>query len=181
MTEKCIFLDKDGTLVKDVPYNVNINKLAFYGDVLNALRLLHQSGYTLIIVSNQSGIARGKFTEKELNYYLEHVRYYMAREGVPIAAYYFCPHADDHDCKCRKPHPGMLIDAASNHGIDLSKSWMIGDILADVGAGKAAGCKTILIDRTGKEQRLSKAQDPQFKPDFIMEDFQDVLNVILSI
>jgi D,D-heptose 1,7-bisphosphate phosphatase len=150
---KAIFIDKDGTLVKDVPYNVKPELVSYAGFAMEALRLLQEQGYLLIIVSNQSGIAKGFFTELELAILINKMRLDMAAHGVDITGFYYCPHFPDtqlpefnRGCDCRKPAAGMILQAANDFDIDLSQSWMIGDILDDMEAGKRAGCKTILLN-----------------------------------
>ncbi|HEY9738269.1 MAG TPA: HAD family hydrolase [Trichocoleus sp.] len=148
--QKAIFLDKDGTLIEDVPYNVNPSRMLLCPGVLSGVKKLHQAGYLLIVISNQSGVARGYFTEAALGPVEQQLRRMLK---VPLAGFYYCPHHPHgsvleyaYACECRKPEPGMLFQAAADHGIDLRQSWFIGDILNDVEAGRKAGCRTILID-----------------------------------
>jgi D,D-heptose 1,7-bisphosphate phosphatase len=110
-------------------------------------------GYELFVVSNQAGVARGLFTEASLQPVQRRLGELLAQYGVTLQGFYYCPHSPDGaisryaiDCSCRKPMPGMLQRAADEHGIDLPRSWMIGDILHDVEAGRRAGCNTVLID-----------------------------------
>jgi histidinol-phosphate phosphatase family protein len=148
-----IFLDKDGTLIEDVPYNVDPAQIRLYPDVPEALRRFRDAGYRLIVISNQAGVARGYFEENALEGVRETLYRLLATEGVAVDGFYYCPHHPQGTvpvysvaCDCRKPRPGMIVRAAREHGIDLSGSWMIGDILNDVEAGNAAGCRTVLID-----------------------------------
>jgi D,D-heptose 1,7-bisphosphate phosphatase len=150
---RAVFLDKDGTLVEDVPYNVDPASLTLCSGVVEGLQLLQQEGYALIMVSNQPGIAKGHFDEEALSSLCHHLEDTLARHGITLQDFYYCPHHPEGkvaryavDCNCRKPLPGMLLRASNEHGIDLSRSWMIGDILHDVEAGRRAGCKTVLID-----------------------------------
>lgn len=150
---RAIFIDKDGTLIENVPYNVNPNLLAFTWQAGHGLQLLKQMGYALIVVSNQPGVAKGLFTETALDLVQHRLAEMLAQYGVVLDGFYYCPHSPDGmisryaiPCTCRKPMPGMLHRAAREHGIDLVHSWMIGDILNDVEAGRRAGCQTILID-----------------------------------
>ncbi|MDR0262452.1 MAG: HAD family hydrolase [Sphingobacterium sp.] len=179
--EKAIFLDKDGTLIKDVPYNVDPKRVACYPDIFNSLRLLQKRGYKLIIVSNQSGIARRYFTEEDLAIAFSELRKQLMAERIKVDGFYYCPHSDianELQCSCRKPLPGMLLLAAKELHIDLKKSWMIGDILNDIGAGRAAGCKTILVDRNHEERKKDRISDPKFRPDFILDDFYELNQVV---
>ncbi|WP_019987246.1 D-glycero-alpha-D-manno-heptose-1,7-bisphosphate 7-phosphatase [Rudanella lutea] len=155
---KAIFLDKDGTLIVDVPYNVDPDRIAFYPDAVGALRALQQAGYRLVVVSNQSGVARGYFAESSLVAVWQRLADEVAPAGVVFDGFYYCPHyAIDTEpgCDCRKPQPGMLRQAATDLGIELSASWMVGDILNDVEAGNRAGCRTILVDRGHETEWLA--------------------------
>jgi len=151
--KKAVFIDKDGTLIRDVPYNCDPARIVFNPGVPEALRKLKADGYQLIVVSNQSGIAMGYFKIADLEKVANKIQNDLMAKGVEIDAFYFCPHHPDgkiirysKPCQCRKPEPGMLLHAAERFGIDLSRSWMIGDILHDVEAGNRAGCQTILLD-----------------------------------
>ena len=146
MTSKAVFLDKDGTLIEDVPYNVNPDLIQLTVGALQAVRSLHCAGYKLIVISNQSGVARGYFPESALCAVEARLRDMLAEIGVPLAGFYYCPHHPDGNvatynisCCCRKPEPGLIVHAAENHQIDLTNSWFIGDILNDVEAGYRAG------------------------------------------
>lgn len=153
MKNRAVFLDKDGTLIEDVPYNVDPALIRLAPAAAEGLRALHDAGYRLIVVSNQSGIARGYFPESALAAVADRVRALLADVGVPLAGFYYCPHHPQGSnpayavvCDCRKPQPGLILRAARSHDIDLDRSWLIGDILDDVEAGRRAGCQTILID-----------------------------------
>lgn len=168
---KAIFLDKDGTLVNDVPYNVAPELITLCPSAAQGLRLFREMGYLLLVVSNQSGLAHGYFHESELDGVWQRLNQLLAEEGVQLDGYYHCPHhvqgsvsAYARACDCRKPLPGMLYQAAWQHGIDLADSWMVGDILHDVEAGKRAGCRTILIDNGNEtEWQLSPLRTPDFR------------------
>ncbi|MCA9847609.1 MAG: HAD family hydrolase [Dehalococcoidia bacterium] len=163
-----VFLDKDGTLLEDIPYNVDPQRmrLAPLGD--RALRLLAEYDCRVVVVSNQSGVARGYFSESSLERVEDWLRTVFRRFGVDFAGFYYCPHHPEGDvaefaieCDCRKPGDGMLRRAAADLGIDLSEAWMVGDILDDVEAGNRAGCRTILIDNDNEtEWRLSTLRWP---------------------
>jgi histidinol-phosphate phosphatase family protein len=150
---RAIFLDKDGTLVEDVPYNVNPDLLTLTWQAGPGLQMLQQLGYALFVITNQSGIAHGLFVEEALDPIQRRLTELLAQYGVQLNGFYYCPHSPDGvigryavSCMCRKPLPGMLLRAASEHGIDLAHSWMIGDILNDVEAGRRAGCQTAFVD-----------------------------------
>ncbi len=151
---KAIFLDKDGTLIVDVPYNVNPTQIELYPDAGPALQRMQLAGYQLVVISNQSGIAQGYFTESALPAVWERIADLFAPFGVVFSGFYYCPHDPlgtvSHyvmTCDCRKPKPGMLQRAVQELHLNLSESWMIGDILHDVEAGNRAGCRTMLVNR----------------------------------
>jgi D-glycero-D-manno-heptose 1,7-bisphosphate phosphatase len=168
---RAIFLDKDGTLVEDVPYNVNPALLELTWHAGAGLQLFRQLGYALFVVTNQSGIAKGLFTENALGPVQARLAEQLAQYGVTLDGFYYCPHSPDGavsryaiPCACRKPMPGMLHRAAREHGIDLERSWMIGDILHDIEAGRRAGCNTILIDNGNEtEWHMTPQRTPHLK------------------
>ena len=136
---RAVFLDKDGTLLRDLPYNVDPAKMELMPGVPEGLRALRDAGYRLVLVSNQSGAARGYFPLRALGVVEARLRELLKAEGVALAAVYWCPHHPegvvrglDVFCVCRKPFPGLLRQAASDLGIDLARSWMAGDILNDI-------------------------------------------------
>lgn len=148
-----VFIDKDGTLVHDVPYNVDPARVRLRSDAGTALARLRRAGYALILVTNQPGIAKGLFGEADLIPVWQKLTLELAAWGTGLDGIYYCPHHPQgreprysYVCDCRKPQPGMLVRAAADHGIDLSRSWMIGDILDDVEAGRRAGCRSVLLD-----------------------------------
>ncbi len=153
MNNPCVFLDKDGTLVEDIPYNVDPGLIRLSAGAAEGLRLLHAAGFQLIVISNQAGVALGRFPESELAGVHARLEELLADVGVPLAGFYYCPHHPQgrlpgytQDCLCRKPQPGLITRAARDHEIDLAGSWFVGDILNDVEAGHRAGCRTLLID-----------------------------------
>lgn len=146
-----VFLDKDGTLVEDVPYNVDPDLLSFTANAVSALAMLVRAGYALVVVTNQSGLASGRFSRFDFARLQRALTGRLREEGgVELAGFEICPHAAGPNgrpaCACRKPAPGMLERAALAGGFDLSRSWMIGDILDDIEAGRRAGCRTVLLD-----------------------------------
>jgi D-glycero-D-manno-heptose 1,7-bisphosphate phosphatase len=150
---KAIFLDKDGTLIPDVPYNVDPNKISISPNTIDGLIALQQEGFILLIISNQSGIARGFFDHDALLDVEHKIQSLLHEHGLSLAGFYYCPHHPEGDiavysidCSCRKPKPGLILEAGLDHQIDLSQSWLIGDILHDIEAGHRAGCKAILIN-----------------------------------
>jgi D-glycero-D-manno-heptose 1,7-bisphosphate phosphatase len=184
MKLKAVFLDKDGTLIKDVPYNVNTALISFNEGVIEGLKLLSKNGYLLIVISNQSGIARGFFGLEDFRKLKDYMIEKLREDNINLDGFYFCPHHPEaivedlkQDCDCRKPMPGMLLKASKDLDIDLASSWMVGDILDDVEAGVRAGCKTILIDN-GNETLW---EINQYRiPDFKAIDFLDAAKFIVQ-
>lgn len=179
-----VFLDKDGTLVRDIPYNVDPRQIRLLPKVGAGLRLLAAHGYRLIVVSNQSGVARGLFEEQALSVVETRLRELLARQGVSLDGFYYCPHLPNariqryaRRCNCRKPRAGMLMRAASEHAIDLARSWLLGDILNDVEAAHRAGCRGVLIDNGNETEWKMTAQRI---PDWIAPDIGDAARLIIG-
>ena len=179
-----VFIDKDGTLVEDVPYNVDPALIRLGPGAVDGLRLLHAAGYPLIVISNQSGVARGYFEETALVAVEARLRELLGEIGVPLAGFYYCPHHPDGSvaeyavaCKCRKPRPGMLVRAAREHDIDLARSWFVGDILHDVEAAHRAGCRAVLLDNGHEtEWELSAVRTP----DVLVRDLAEAARAIVA-
>lgn len=177
---KAVFLDKDGTLIRDEPYNVDPAKVVFEEHVFEGLRTLQADGYRLVIVSNQPGLAMGLFTQTELDALVRYFEDQFVQNGLVLSGFYYCPHLPAEGgtgCDCRKPEPGMLVRAAEELHIDLSQSWMIGDILNDVEAGKRAGCQTVLIDNGNETEWLT---GPYRDPDYTTRYFLDATDYITA-
>lgn len=183
---KAIFLDKDGTVVKDVPYNVDPRKIQLMPGSQEGLQLLHNAGYRLIIITNQPGLAYGYFSEEDLCVAENYIHQFMNEFGVLLAGFYYCPHKpysisiQDYDtiCACRKPKPGLIFRAAREHDIDITCSWFVGDILNDVEAGRNAGCKTVLIDNGNEtEWILSQNRMPHCKVKNLLEAARIIISI----
>jgi D-glycero-D-manno-heptose 1,7-bisphosphate phosphatase len=147
-----IFLDRDGTLHRDAVYMIRFEDFEPLPGVEEALRLLKGAGYRLFGVTNQSGVARGYFTLQEVARLNDKIRGYFNEHGADIEEIVVCPHlpgasvaAYDQDCECRKPKAGMILDLAHRYNLDLTKSYMVGDMARDVLAGHAAGATGVLI------------------------------------
>jgi histidinol-phosphate phosphatase family protein len=180
-----IFLDKDGTLVEDVPYNVDPARIRLAPGAGSGLRRLRDAAYRLFVVSNQSGVARGFFPESALVEVEAELRRLLAELGVALDGFYYCPHhpegavdAYSASCSCRKPGPGMVLRAAEEHGLDLGRSWLIGDILDDVEAGRRAGCRTVLLDNGHETEWVLT---PWREPDARAADLDEASRIILQV
>jgi D,D-heptose 1,7-bisphosphate phosphatase len=179
-----VFLDKDGTLIEDVPYNVNPGLIRLSRGAGEGISQLAAAGYAIVVVSNQSGIARGLFQESELPAVEQRLRELLAEWDVPLAGFFYCPHHPEgkiapyrQACECRKPAPGLLKRAADELGLDRARSWMVGDILDDVEAGYRAGCRTVLLNVGHETEWLwSEAR----RPDFLAADLGWAARVILA-
>lgn len=173
---KAIFIDKDGTLIHDVPFNVDPELIELEPFAAQGLNILQKHGYDIVIVSNQPGVARGFFKEEALEIVEKKIAVILSANNISLTGFYYCPHSEDAGCHCRKPRPGLLLKAATDLQIDLSKSWMIGDILNDVEAGKRSGCKTILIDN-GNE---TEWQYDRFRiPNYMANHMKEAAEIIL--
>jgi D-glycero-D-manno-heptose 1,7-bisphosphate phosphatase len=149
---KAVFLDRDGTINEECDYLFRSEDCRFIPGAAEAIRRLNAAGFQVIVVTNQSGVARGFYGVDDIVSLHAWITEQLAAAGARIDAWYYCPHhpeyGGDNDCNCRKPFPGMLLQAAAEHGIDLASSWMVGDKVADIEAGIAAGCRPLLV-RTG--------------------------------
>jgi D-glycero-D-manno-heptose 1,7-bisphosphate phosphatase len=151
---RAAFLDRDGTINVEKEYLYRIEDFEFIPGAVEAVRLLNEAGFLVVVVTNQSGVARGYYTEEDVENLHRYVASELEKSGARVDAWLYCPHHPNGrgsyslPCNCRKPLPGMLKEAARRYDIDLAASVMIGDKQADVSAGQAAGCRTILV-RTG--------------------------------
>jgi histidinol-phosphate phosphatase family protein len=179
-----VFLDKDGTLVHDVPFNVDPDRLRLREGAGRALASLARAGYALVLVTNQSGIALGRFAPAALGAVWQRLDRLLAPHAVRLDAIYHCPHHVDgtvvalaRDCSCRKPRPGMLLRAARDLDLDLARSWMVGDILDDIEAGRRAGCRTVLLD-VGSETEWRRG--PLRVPDAVAGSLPEMADIVLG-
>jgi histidinol-phosphate phosphatase family protein len=165
-----VFLDKDGTLVEDIPYNVVPGRIRLAPGAAEGVQALAAAGFRLAVVTNQSGVARGYFPETALAGVEARLRELLADIGVPLAGFFYCPHHPGGTvagyataCRCRKPAPGMVLAAASSLGADLAACWVVGDAPTDIAAGRQAGCRTVQVGRD------AESADPDWTkwiPDF---------------
>ena len=156
--KKAIFLDRDGTINVDKDYLYKIEDFQFEPKADEALKILYDSGYILIVVTNQSGIARGYYSEEDVEILHQNLLKILQEKGIKISKFYYCPHHPTKgvgkyktDCECRKPNPGMLLKGIEEFNIDTSLSYMVGDKKSDVDAGLKAGVTSIFLNN-GKEE-----------------------------
>lgn len=169
-----IFLDRDGVIIVEKNFQADPDSIEFLPQSIKALQNSNKL-YKLIIVSNQSGVARGYFTLDDVIAFNNHLDSILKNNDINITGWFFCPHGPDDSCECRKPNTGMILKAASEHGIDLEKSWMIGDKSSDIQAGMNAGLKTILV-KTGYGGKEANAYE--IVPDFLADNLYDAIEII---
>ena len=151
---RAIFLDRDGTINVEKEYLHRAEEFEFINGAPQAVRILNEAGFFVVVVTNQSGVARGYYSEEDVEMLHRHIDRELGKVGARVDAWFYCPHHLQGnggyalECDCRKPLPGMLLEAARRYGIDLAASLMVGDKLDDIKAGIAAGCRSILV-RTG--------------------------------
>ncbi|HEY8520959.1 MAG TPA: HAD family hydrolase [Gammaproteobacteria bacterium] len=179
-----VFFDKDGTLIEDVPYNVAVDRVRLAPGAERALPALARAGFALVVVSNQSGVARGFFAEADVRAVGRRLAALFAELGARLDGFYWCPHHPEgavpryrRECACRKPRPGLLLRAAGDLGLDLRASWLVGDILDDIEAGRRAGCRTVLLD-IGNETEWRV--DARRLPHHVVADLAWAAGVILA-
>lgn len=153
MNDRAVFLEKDGTLVRAARNGADPARLRLLPGASAGLARLRAAGFRLFVVSHQPGVARGQFREADLALIVRRLEELLSPEDAAIEGFYYCPHhpggrvrAYAVECVCRKPSPGLIEDACREHDLDPVRSWMIGDVLDDVEAGRRAGCRTVLID-----------------------------------
>ncbi len=166
------FLDRDGLICEDVHYMPSPEKFKLLPGVAEGIKLLNEKGVMVIVATNQSGVARGYFTEEALQKIHERMVEVLGKEGARLDAIYYCPHHPDDNCECRKPKPGMLKRAAVEHDLDLSKCFFIGDRQLDADAGRQAGCKSIVVPGPESEDNLDA--------DHMVKDFYEAAKIVVG-
>jgi D-glycero-D-manno-heptose 1,7-bisphosphate phosphatase len=179
-----VFVDKDGTLIPDLPFNVDPARMELAPGSAEGLRLLAEAGYALVVVSNQSGVARGFFHEQELATVEERLKELCRDAGIRLDGFYYCPHHPAGcvaeyaiSCNCRKPEPGLIVRAAREGGLACTRSWLVGDILNDIEAGRRAGCRTVLLNN-GNEREWTLT--PGRVPHHVARDLAQAAHCILT-
>lgn len=170
---RAVFLDRDGTINEDPGYLNSPDLLKLLPHVGEALALLKKAGFKLIVVSNQSGVGRGLIDPKVIPQIHSKLSVLLGPSQVQIDHYELCFHRPEEDCQCRKPKPKLILDAATELGVDLLSSYMVGDKLSDLQAGRAAGCKGVALVRTGEGKKTEKSLAPG-ATDFIGDGLLEV-------
>lgn len=189
MTRPGIFLDRDGVLIRDVDILTRCEQVELLPGAVEALKVLQEAGYPIVVVTNQPVVARGWITEPELQAIHQHIRQLLQGQGADVSAFYYCPHHPAatlpeyrQACDCRKPRPGLLLQAAADMGLDLPASVMVGDRISDIAAGRAAGCATVLVECGCHEAPPITSPDPidpNLREDFRCADLAAAVEWIL--
>ena len=183
---RAVFLDRDGTLNEESGYLDRLDRLAIYPYAVDAVRLLNRAGFKVIVISNQSGIARGLIRESFVAEAHAHLSAYLNAGGASLDGFYYCPHHPDgtiaafrQRSECRKPAAGMLVTAAAEHELDLTRSFVVGDRWDDVGAARGAGAKGVLV-RSGYGREAEASARPHVSADMIVDDLAGAAAWILA-
>jgi len=182
---RAVFLDRDGTINVERDYLYRPEEFTFISGAPEAIRALKVAGFLVVVVTNQSGVARGYFGPAEVEQLHAHIQSELATFDTAIDAFYYCPHHPQAghgsyrvDCDCRKGRPGMLLQAAHDYDIDLTRSYMVGDKDADIEAGRSAGCTSVLVlTGYGAETALGSGTSP----DIVCADLNAAAMVILDL
>lgn len=186
-----VFLDRDGTINEEVGYLDSIDKLKLFANTVEAIRLINESGMKAVLITNQSGVAKGYFTEEFVRTVHERIQKMLRERGAFIDAFYYCPHHQTEgigvylqSCACRKPGAGMLIEASKELDIDLRRSYTVGDMLKDIQMARTVGAKGILV-KTGYgintiEKDLTSDSSEICQPSYIAEDILDAVKWIIK-
>lgn len=183
MKRRAVFLDRDGTIIEEKNYLSNPAQVILINGAAQAIRRLSKAGFLIVMVSNQSGVARGKFTEETVNAVNQQVEHLLWRQGAKLDAVYFCPHHEEGSCSryavscnCRKPKPGMGLRAARELSIDLAESFMVGDKHSDIEFGQNCGMKGAYLVLTGHgRQQQFAVEDGR-----VVRDIQEAAGRILE-
>ena len=185
---RAIFMDRDGTVCEEVGYVNHLDRIRLLPRSAAAVRLANEAGFQTVIVTNQAGVARGYFDEELVHDVHDAVRRQLAEGGARVDGIYYCPHHPEvgaapyrAECDCRKPKAGMLLRAREEMGIDLAASYMVGDSVKDLGAGRAVGATTVLVlTGYGRGEFQHQSHRWTVHPDHVSEDLQDAVQWILA-
>lgn len=169
---RAVFLDRDGTINEDMHYSADENKLKIFETAAFAIKLLNNAGFKVIIITNQSGVARGNFSESDAKKLNDVIVKRLKEKGAVVNGVYICPHHPDENCGCRKPKPGMILQAKKDFNIDIKNSYMVGDMQSDIDLAKNVGIKSVFV-LTGAEENVNGAN-------FSAKDILDAANWIIQ-
>ena len=176
--KKALFLDRDGTIIHDPGYLSKIEQIRFYDGVLEKIAFLKNIGFKIFIITNQSGVGRGYFSEEKLNVIHDHLLKMMYDNQAGVDGIRYCPHAPEDGCACRKPSPEMVLSLSKEFDVDLQQSFFIGDKIQDVLTGKNTNCKTVLITHGKTREQLCSKGEKWAEPDFITEQPVDAFEYV---
>ena len=175
-----VFLDRDGTVSEEIGYIYDVSLYRVFPWTGPAIRRLNDSGLRAVLVTNQSGVGRGYFGERMVHRVHDRLQREIGRWEARLDAVYYCPHSPDRGCPCRKPRPGMLWRGRDELGIDLERSYMVGDRYLDVETGKAAGTRTILVMTGDGHSEHALHRDADLQPDLIAANLDEAVDLILK-
>ena len=179
MGNKAVFIDRDGTINVNVEYLDTPDEFKMYPTVAEGIKLLKEKGYKIIVITNQSGIARGFFSEETLEKIHQRMKNELNEKGATIDAIYHCPHHPDAKCDCRKPNTALIERAIRDFDIDTENSFFIGDRMLDVEAGHKIGVKTVLVPEN-KQKVEEERKESDIEPDCYCDDFYAGVRWILD-
>lgn len=172
--QKAVFIDRDGTLIEEVNFLSRVEDLRFFPFTLEAVKLLKDNGFLVIVVTNQSGIGRSIYGEEDMHAIHDEIQSHVDNR---LDKFYFCPHRPDEGCRCRKPNLGMIEDARRDFGIDFSRSWIIGDKKLDVETGFNAGLGTVMVMTGYGKKHIGELSR---HPDIVAENLLDAARAIVD-
>jgi len=171
---KAVFIDRDGTLIDEVNFLSRVEDLRFFPFTLEAVKLLKDNGFLVIVVTNQSGIGRSIYGEEDMHAIHDEIQSHVDNR---LDKFYFCPHRPDEGCRCRKPNLGMIEDARRDFGIDFSRSWIVGDKKLDVETGFNAGLRTVMVMTGYGKKHVGELLRP---PDIVAENLLEAARAIVK-
>lgn len=174
LKNRAVILDRDGVINLDKGYIHRIEDFELLPKVIDALRLIPPD-FKLIVITNQSGIARGLYTEDQFLTLTERIKELLSEKGIQLDRVYYCPHSPSDNCRCRKPGTALLEQAIKDFDLDPNRCWVIGDKASDIKMGETAGCHTILVNATSQDELYL------VNPEYVAEDLYDAICHILSI
>ena len=175
MPIKTIFLDRDGVINKEVNYLHKIDDFEFIDGIFKTCLYFQNLGYKIIIITNQSGISRGYYSESDYHLVTQWMLSQFAKNNIDILDIFHCPHGPNSSCECRKPMPGMFLNAKTKHNIDMKNSWMIGDKEVDVTAANASGIKSTILVKSG--HRIDESNS---NASFILDSIEQSKQIITA-
>jgi D-glycero-D-manno-heptose 1,7-bisphosphate phosphatase len=177
---EAVFLDRDGTINEEVHYLDDPEELCLIPGAAEAIRLLNDAGILTVVVSNQAGVGRGYFSATTVEAVHKQLAKQLAWHGAHVDAIYYCAHHPSERCGCRKPKTGMLVQAVREHRIDTQRSFMVGDKVSDLEAGRRVGCQTVLVLTGHGEKAREACNNSSFQPDYVSIDLCDAAKWVLA-